>query len=376
MKLRSMKIFVLFLLLGSPIVNTAQNVNIQLEILQDLAQLDLTAFINFGKGNFDALSIPVILQINMDYPSADQVVLSGKVSWKSPDGKYQGELLSFSSHPFSNIKRVNNQEFNKVIKFLSPKINSRLMDENTKRGKPSGTYTIFLTLSDLANGESANSQETIEIKNPSQTFYIQSPIAGSQNDIAGVQAIWDVVEGAKEYKVLANIRKNKNQSFEEALNSGNPIINNKSVGQLTNVNLLSLLDRQWLPGQEIVFRVAAIIPTASGESELNSTNIINFYIISPNSDEDKNLLKNFDNLFNEIVGDLNSNQNLEDENLNQNLILAKRLLEMIESGQLDFNNAQITDENGNVFSVNELNLILDYLRRNPNALLNINYQSN
>lgn len=376
MKLRSMKIFVLFLLLGSPIVNTAQNVNIQLEILQDLAQLDLTAFINFGKGNFDALSIPVILQINMDYPSADQVVLSGKVSWKSPDGKYQGELLSFSSHPFSNIKRVNNQEFNKVIKFLSPKINSRLMDENTKRGKPSGTYTIFLTLSDLANGESANSQETIEIKNPSQTFYIQSPIAGSQNDIAGVQAIWDIVEGAKEYKVLANIRKNKNQSFEEALNSGNPIINNKSVGQLTNVNLLSLLDRQWLPGQEIVFRVAAIIPTASGESELNSTNIINFYIISPNSDEDKNLLKNFDNLFNEIVGDLNSNQNLEDENLNQNLILAKRLLEMIESGQLDFNNAQITDENGNVFSVNELNLILDYLRRNPNALLNINYQSN
>jgi len=376
MKLRSMKIFVLFLLLGSPIVNTAQNVNIQLEILQDLAQLDLTAFINFGKGNFDALSIPVILQINMDYPSADQVVLSGKVSWKSPDGKYQGELLSFSSHPFSNIKRVNNQEFNKVIKFLSPKINSRLMDENTKRGKPSGTYTIFLTLSDLANGESANSQETIEIKNPSQTFYIQSPMAGSQNDIAGVQAIWDVVEGAKEYKVLANIRKNKNQSFEEALNSGNPIINNKSVGQLTNVNLLSLLDRQWLPGQEIVFRVAAIIPTASGESELNSTNIINFYIISPNSDEDKNLLKNFDNLFNEIVGDLNSNQNLEDENLNQNLILAKRLLEMIESGQLDFNNAQITDENGNVFSVNELNLILDYLRRNPNALLNINYQSN
>jgi len=376
MKLRSMKIFVLFLLLGSPIVNTAQNVNIQLEILQDLAQLDLTAFINFGKGNFDALSIPVILQINMDYPSADQVVLSGKVSWKSPDGKYQGELLSFSSHPFSNIKRVNNQEFNKVIKFLSPKINSRLMDENTKRGKPSGTYTIFLTLSDLANGESANTNETIEIKNPSQTFYIQSPIAGSQNDIAGVQAIWDIVEGAKEYKVLANIRKNKIQSLEEALNSGNPIINNKSVGQLTNVNLLSLLDRQWLPGQEIVFRVAAIIPTASGESELNSTNIINFYIISPNSDEDKNLLKNFDNLFNEIVGDLNSNQNLEDENLNQNLILAKRLLEMIESGQLDFNNAQITDENGNVFSVNELNLILDYLRRNPNALLNINYQSN
>jgi len=59
---------------------TAQSqVQIDLEILQDLSQLDLTAFINFGKGNFDAVSIPLVLQITMEYPENDEVALSGNV---------------------------------------------------------------------------------------------------------------------------------------------------------------------------------------------------------------------------------------------------------------------------------------------------------
>ena len=376
MVINKLKILILSLCFVFPVNYSAQNVNINLEILQDLAQLDLTAFINFGKGNFDALSVPVILQISMDYPTGNQVVLSGKVNWKSPDGKLVGELISFSSNPFTNIKLINNQEFNKKIIFNSPVVNNKLIDENTKRGKPSGTYTIYLTLTDLSNGESANTQQTIEITNPTQTFYIQSPMPQSQNDIAGVTAIWDALDGAKEYKILANVRKNKKQSLEEALNSSAPLINNRSVGLQTSVNLANLLERQWLPGQEIVFRVTAIVPAAHGNQEINSANVVNFYILSQSSEEDKSRQKIYNDILNNIISDIGNMNPQEDENLSHELRRAQQILEMIQSGQIDFSNAQIIDENGNILNYDELNNILDYLRKNPNALLNVNFQSN
>lgn len=373
MKFKVFKKIALILLLIFPLNSQAQSVNINLEILRDLAQLDLTAFINFGKGNFDALSVPVILQISMDYPAGHQMILSGKVNWKSPDGKLVGELISFSSHQFTGVKLVNNQEFNKKIIFNSPVVNDNLIEENTKRGKPSGTYTINLLLTDQNTGETASAVETIEITNPTQTFYIQSPAPLSQNDIGGVIASWDFVDGAKEYRVLVNVRKNKNQSLEEALNFGTPLINNKSVGLQTSVNLGNLLDRQWLPGQEIVLRVAAVVPSPSGDQEINSTNIVNFFIASQNSEENEAMNKNFDEVFNNFVQD---NNNYGEDKNNQDVQSAQRILEMIQSGEIDFSTAQITDENGNIFSFNDLNLIIDYLRRNPNALLNISFQSN
>jgi hypothetical protein len=351
-------------------------VQIDLEILQDISQLDLTAFINFGKGNFDAVSIPLVLQITMDYPSNDEVVLSGNVFWNSPDGNKNGQIIGFESHPFKDVKVVTNQEFNKKIIFLAPQINNDLMDENVKRGKPSGKYTVNLSLRDVNNGEVATTSEVIEITNPTQTFFIQSPQMLSQNDIGGVTAIWDAVEGAKYYKVLANVRSSKKQSLEEALNSANPLIDNKNVGLVTSVNLAEILNRQWLPGQEVVLRVAAVVPATNGEKEINSANIVDFYLTSSNSDEEQQLTHNFGDLMNNVINDLRENFDQNDENMNLQNVTGTQLLNMIESGQLNFSNIVITDEEGRIVTYDELNNLLNYLRANPGALINFSYQSN
>ena len=377
MKKKFMILFFLIQICTYPIKMTAQSqVQIDLEILQDLSQLDLTAFINFGKGNFDAVSIPLVLQITMEYPENDEVALSGNVFWNSPDGNKNGQIISFESHPFSGVKVVSNQEFNKKIIFLAPHTNQTLMDENVKRGKPSGKYTINLSLRDINNGEVVTTSKVIEITNPTQTFFIQSPVMLSQNDVGGVTAIWDAVEGAKYYKILANVRRSKNQSLEEALNSSNPLINNKNVGLVTSKNLVEILDRQWLPGQEVVLRVAALVPSTNGEKEIYSSNIIDFYLTSNNTEEGQELTKNFGDLMNNVLDDLRENFNEDDESMNFQNVNGAQLLKMIESGQLTFSNIVITDETGRVVTYDELNNLLKYLRTNPGALINFSYQSN
>lgn len=375
-KIKLLIIFLIQFFLYNFEIKAQNQVQIELEILQDISQMDLTVFLNFGKGNFDALNIPLVLQITMDYPEDDEMILSGNVQWNSPDGKKNGQLIAFSSHPFKGIKILTNKEFNQKIIFQAPDLNDDLIEENTKRGKPSGKYTINLTLLDTKTNQTASTTKIIEITNPTQTFYIQSPSPLSSNDIGSVIAMWDAVIGAKYYKILANVRSSKKISLEEALNSANPLINNKNVGLNTSVNLADLLDRQWLPGQEIVFRVAAVIPSTSGDTEINSANIVNFFITSSDSYEGETISKNFSDVLNNVINDLKGNFDEEDENLNMQNVTGKQLLDMIEKGQLNFSNLIITDESGRIITYDELNNLLNYLRSNPNALISLNYQSN
>ena len=65
-------------------------------------------------------------------------------------------------------------------------------------------------------------------------------------------------------KGASNYKKSKycpdgSSSAEAALKSANPLIDNREVGDVTSVDLRTILDRQWLGGQKVVFSVTAII---------------------------------------------------------------------------------------------------------------------
>ena len=61
-------------------------------------------------------------------------------------------------------------------------------------------------------------------------------------------------------KFLASIVPDGSSSAEAALKGSNPLIDNREVGDVTSIDLRSILNREWLGGQKVVFSVTAIIP--------------------------------------------------------------------------------------------------------------------
>jgi hypothetical protein len=184
---------------------------------------------------------------------------------------------------------------------------------------------------------------------------IRSPEAGSTQDIGAVLAEWDDINGVSSYSIRANVRKNTNQSFEEALKSGNPLINDKDVGMVSSVNLRELLDREWLPGQEIVFQVTANISGPGGGSELYS-DIVNFKFPMATSSEAKQMNQTLIDLF----------QNLGDGE-------SARILSLLQNGDINLEDVTISFDDGQVMTFPEFQNLMNYLGSNPDAVINITY---
>jgi hypothetical protein len=124
----------------------------------------------------------------------------------------------------------------------------------------------------------AQTSKDVTFANPSQTLSIITPEANSIQSVGSVIARWSSLNGVQKYKIKLNLRTSPSQSLEEALQSGTPLINNKEVaGTVTNADLRSLLEREWLPGQELVLQVAAVVGGLGGGNDLKSE-IINFQI--------------------------------------------------------------------------------------------------
>lgn len=327
----------------------AQDVSVDLVVFEPLPVIDFAAF---AVAN-NLSGAPRIIQISIS-PQGQTVIVTGQIDWKRPDSGQYELLFSFETYPFTSRTIFNDDIGNTDIKIKSTESNKQATDDNLKKGKPTGSYRLSISVHD-ADGRFLDSDtEELNFLNPAQTLSIRTPEAGSSQDIGGVLAEWDDVQGVSDYSIRANVRSNINQSFEEALKSGNPIINDKNVGNVTSVNLRELLDREWLPGQEVVFQVTANISGPGGGTKLYS-NIVNFTFDLGGSSGNQELNDGLTNLF----------QSLGDE--------GTQILSLLQNGEINLEDVTITFGDGQVMTLPEFQNLMIYLESNPDAVISVKY---
>jgi len=221
-----------------------------------------------------------------------------------------------------------------------------------KKGKPSGRFDINLTLKNPAGMVLRSATDFIEFLNPSQSFTVLTPAKETNLQLGNFVASWIQVPGATKYRIRVNERKNSSQSLEDALRSGNPIIDYREIpNTVASINLAQLPNlRPILEGQELVLQVVAIIQLPTGNSELES-DIVNFFV-SGSNDARNNAIKN----------DLISITQSLPGNLGSTLV---NLL-----SDPNFRIKRLVDEKGNPISDDQLKNLLNYLNANPDQIVN------
>ncbi len=125
------------------------------------------------------------------------------------------------------------------------------------------------------------------------------------------------------------------------------MVNDRSVGVLTSINLREILERELRPGSEVVLQVSANIPGPAGGRKIFSE-IINFSILNPESQLYKQLIQRFNNAL----------QKLGDNELSR----------LLGSGQIDPSKLQIRRDDGTIMTFEEL---INFLEMNANNILRV-----
>lgn len=338
------------LLLGAREVN-AQLAFFDFTVNEPLPALDFAGFIVTN----DLTNTPEVFRVIIQ-PEGVNVFLKGSMRWRDVGQTSFVDLVSFTTVPFASRTFTNRQLGTGDLRVQSSDVNSVAIENNLAKGKPVGEYELTLELY-YANGTLFNTvQRRLTFFNPSQTLNLIQPLQGASFDPGTVIATWTSLTGVNSYKIRANVRTNPNQSLEDALAQGNPLINDKEVGSVTTVNLRTLLDREWQGGNEVVVQVFANIPGPGGGTNVFSP-IVNFYI------------------------NASSNASLQAQNTAlQQLIsqLPPAILNQL-GPYLTNTNLQLTGivrEDGSMLSTTELTQILNYLQMNPESIVNITITPN
>jgi len=322
-------------------------------IFEPLPSVDIGAFMTInGLQNNQKIFLVTISGSGM-------VELNGLIEWKDVNASSFKSIYQFTTKPFAARNFYNTDIGNSSISIGEKSSDSDALKELTNKGKPVGEFRFTLKLlkadGSLYTEIPQPAPKTISFLNPAQTITILSPAENSVQDAGNVIAIWTPVAGATEYTIKAGIRTSSSQSFEEALSSGSPLINNKSAGNVTSHDLRSLLDREWTAGQEIVMQVTAIIPGPSGGQTLLS-NIVNFSLNSNNLDSTKpGTTGSAFNHNNPLKLQL---MNINNGNLRQALAASGKILKII-------------GPDGSELSAADLDAILKYLQENPESIIEI-----
>lgn len=320
---------------------------VSLIVFPNLYTIDYGAFATVN----DLRGAPQIFCVEIITPSPDvqvQVVLKGVIEWKPPEGGVYQEIGFFQTYPFASRTLCNNDIGTTEIRINEYRSNNTLIEKNIARGKPTGSYRITAILLDpTATTVFSVDQKELIFMNPAQTLSIRAPRVGSEVDAGNVNVEWDALQGIDNYFIRANERTSPTQSLEEALNSGTPLANNRSVGILTNINLRDYLEREWSLGDEIVIQVGANVSGPGGGQRLYSE-IVNFRIFNPESTR-------FQLLANRLAEVLRRAGNNE-------------LLQLLQDGQIDLTKIVIQKEDGSVMSLEEL---IAFFEANPEAFVNL-----
>ncbi len=343
MKLQNKIVIILTLIILGVNQNYAQSLTIQ--VFEPLPQID---FATFATSN-DLSGTPRIFSVQIN-PKGMEVSFEGVVQWQQNENSGYEHLFSFTTELFTARDFYNDNIGNDIV-IKSTNSNSNLVTTNIQLGKPTGNYKIIGTLFDADGQTIATDTKTLSFVNPAQTLSILSPDQSSYQDAYSVIASWTEIIGADNYRVIANVRKNRGQSPEEALRAGTQYVN-RNVGLTNVVNLRSIIDREWLPGDEIVLQIIADVPGPNGGNHIES-NIINFYLNNISAEEIKS--------FTSQLSDLSSNPSL-----NQ---LGDGLLNKLANGELTIQN--ILNPDGTPMSAAEIEALLEYIRQNPDLVISM-----
>jgi hypothetical protein len=332
---------IFFLAVNKP-VEAQYTVNIQ--VFDPLPEIDWAAFIYANNLN----GMPRMMHVSI-HPKGDLIKFQGRLQWQKNEGGVFQDMLVFTTAPFIARDFYNDEIGNSEIRVESTDPNSDLISENVQLGRPTGNYRIIGSVLTPDGEVVATDTKDMELTNPSQTIAILSPAQESLQDPLSVMASWTQVLGASSYRVIANVRKNKSESFEEALKSGTPYID-QNVGNITVVNLRSLLQREWLPGDEIVLQVIAIVPGPGGNNELASE-IVNFHLMSLQPETIEFIRSNFEEVF-----------------LFFDDAVAYDFLNRLRNGTLQIKS--IIGPDGRPLTNEEIIKFMEYLKNNPNGIIN------
>ncbi len=341
-------------------------VMVTLNVFQPLPEVSFAAFLT----NPFLESTPRILQVIMAPHNVD-VIVQGSILWRKVDEGSFNELLSYTTKPFTS-RNFYNDDFSSIdgIEIEEFNSDSDLLQENLKQGKPTGTYKIIIRVYDKNMEFQSDATEDLDFLNPSQTLSIIQPSVGDELDIAGILLTWTDVLGVTEFIVKANVRSSKLESLEEALQKGNPIVDNRSVGIKTSVNLREILDRELIGGEEIVVQVRGVVPGPGGPTTVYS-DIINFYLNSSGSPVVDKGVQDFETLIVEVMDEWKEEGQGESDAYER----LTNLLEDLQNGNISFNDIRIKFEDGRQLTYAEFQEILNYLRRNPDVLTNLLFEA-
>lgn len=343
---------------------SAQQVNVDMQVFNPLPEVSFAAFLTnkFLKGT------PRIMQINLT-PHGEEVIVKGFIQWRKVNEGGFNELFSFTTKPFTS-RNFYNDDFSSVdgIEMEESNSNDDLLEENLKKGKPTGTYKVIVEVYDINMNFLDSDTKDLSFLNPSQTLSIIEPNVGEVLDLAGVLVTWTDVVGVLDFYVKANYRSSKFESLEEALLKGNPLVD-ENVGKIRSVNLRDILKRELVGGKEVVVQVSATIDGPGGATSIYS-DIVNFRLKGASTRVTDKGIKEFETLLLRVVDnwEKSENQNTDDEDALSRL---QKLLSDIQNGVINFNDINIKFGNGRMLTYAEFQETLEYLRRNPDLLTNI-----
>lgn len=362
-------------ILFSSLNMSAQQVRVNLNVFDQLSEASFTAFLS----NTALKNTPRILQVVLT-PQGEKVIVKGAFLWRRLNESSFNEILNFTTKPFPSYSFYNDN----YPEIEESNYNDDLIQENRDKGMPTGVYRIIIEVFDSNMVFQSTDTKDLEFTNPEQTLYIIQPSVGDILDLGGITVSWSGVTGVSDYYVRANTRSNKLETLEEALQKGNPIVNDKKVGIVNDINLRDILDRDIVGGEEIVIQVKGAIQAPGGETYIESE-IVNFRIKGSQSEPSDMLLAEFTSVIRQAFDGLTiqHNENTEDQDLieEQNLFEEQDLLERLENllekianGEINFNDLTITMGDGRRLTYQEFLQILDYLRKNPDLLTNLNFE--
>ncbi len=334
-------------------ISKAQEVSIDLVVFEPLPEIEFAAFaaVNNLSGQ------PRVFQVILN-PEGQTISIRASVDWKKVGESDFQSFFSFETEQFSARSFYNDELGTSEIRIKDSDSNSDLTEESLEKGKPTGAYRMSIFVLDENGNVLDSDTEQVEFLNPTQTLSIRTPQPNSEQDIGGVLAEWDDINGVTNYFINANVRENRSQSLEEALNTGVPLIDNKDVGLVTTVNLRTLLDREWLAGQEIVFQVGAFIGGPSGGTTIFSE-LVNFYFPIVVQVQGGGI----DDTLKDVI------QNYDDDK-------AAQLLAKIQSGDISLEDVTVEVFDGSSWTylnVAELQALLQYFQSNPEAVISIKF---
>ena len=354
--------FLLTILVG---VNTSAQDKLSyvgLKVFEPLPEVSFAAFL----ANPFLGGTPRIFQVVM-LPLGVNVTVHGIIQWRRIGESSFNQLYVFDTEPFSS-RNFSNDDFSSIggIKIKDSHSESELLQENLKKGKPTGSYKIIIQVND--GSQVITEEKIIDFLNPSQTLSIIEPRVGDELDVAGILLTWTDVTGVTDFYVKANIRSSKFESLEEALQKGNPLVD-ENVGIRRSVNLREILKRELVGGEEVVVQIRAVIPGPGGPTILYS-DIVNFNLRGTSSPVVDKGVKEFETLIAQVMDDMKKNGG-DDDAYNR----LQQLLLDIQNGNISFDDIKIRFDSGKQLTYAEFQEILEYLRRNPDLLTSLLFEA-